>query len=678
MRVRESRAFTLIELIVVIAITSIVLTIITIPLLQAFRLTRAGQAFSEAQSEARNIVEQMNKELSTAVLVLDNTRPESSVEVQLPLSSDPVNPAFANQWGSVFLYSGKIDMVPAAKGDPGNPLFNPGRNRTDPTLKAPVGQVTVPVAPGFTIVRYWVGLKRPYRSNGASGRYANPWVPQIVGADEPSAGETDENLHVLYRAEVAPWIWDQASGRYVANTAFFPIDGNGNPVIDDPGFFCWEPLSVYDNLNAHRLRLRNWKATARIVTPDRLTDLVQPVYDEATGIPVYDDFGGGLFIPRVRSLVRFQPVSAKNEPATSNPIQYSGVEIVDPEKRSAPVFFSTQMAAWTKDTVVRYFPEAPTLNLPYFIARWRPTGPGFFDPVISEIAYFDPAVNSDPYTQGSPVFDLGGYQAALAAGGPVALGNFLSPPPGPNTPLMLFRMDSKRGRIALSFPADQALGYVPQTTGANVNATLDGWIASPTGGQNANTRALGRRFVALDRFTPSAGNYWNPLQASALYGYDNQTSKVVPGSERVIGPDQRPGPNFGRPIRYSRVAQGHKVGANQYLINYVDLDEPSDYMTALGVPDPSGNADVANYIQPRFKKGYVEFNSDPNVPLPDGNITISFDFQLNESGDSIAVDYDSLQQIRVELTILRYAGAAGAQPQSALVKDVVTVRNFQK
>ncbi|MEX2243794.1 MAG: prepilin-type N-terminal cleavage/methylation domain-containing protein, partial [Fimbriimonadaceae bacterium] len=55
MRRTIRHAFTLIELVVVIAITSVLLLIIAIPLVQGFNLTRASQAYAEAQAAARAV-----------------------------------------------------------------------------------------------------------------------------------------------------------------------------------------------------------------------------------------------------------------------------------------------------------------------------------------------------------------------------------------------------------------------------------------------------------------------------------------------------------------------------------------------------------------------------------------------------------------------------------------------
>jgi hypothetical protein len=206
---------------------------------------------------------------------------------------------------------------------------------------------------------------------------------------------------------------------------------------------------------------------------------------------------------------------------------------------------------------------------------------------------------------------------------------------------------------------------------------LTGWVNSATGQQYNPSGDLARRFINLrdEALFPTTRPNFNPF-APVVNGFSNPYAFMTPGSEAVYGPDQRPGPNFGRPIRYNRVAPGETVGLNQYKVNYADTQAPS-YQT-LGLPDPGSNPDVRTFIEPRFKKGYVEFISDPNLPLPTGVIQISFNFQVNLDSDAVVVDYDSNQQIRFDLTVRRFPGATRTPPLTVSVSDVIAVRNFAR
>jgi hypothetical protein len=168
-------------------------------------------------------------------------------------------------------------------------------------------------------------------------------------------------------------------------------------------------------------------------------------------------------------------------------------------------------------------------------------------------------------------------------------------------------------------------------------------------------------------------------------------AKIVPGSETVIGPDQNPGPNYGEPVRYTRTTRA--PGPNQYKINYVDLPEP-DY-SLYGLPNPPANYNAADFtsaiFQPRFKVGYIQLNSDPNVPLPSGNIRVYYRFQFtggisagSAAGiaaggalqDAVAVDYDSRQLMSVMLTIRNYPQSNIPNPQTVTLSATAKVRNY--
>jgi hypothetical protein len=104
-----------------------------------------------------------------------------------------------------------------------------------------------------------------------------------------------------------------------------------------------------------------------------------------------------------------------------------------------------------------------------------------------------------------------------------------------------------------------------------------------------------------------------------------------------------------------------------------------DY-SLIGLPNPplnyTANDFVSAIIQPRFRAGYVQLNSDPNLPLPDGNIVISYRFQFNRAGDTFSADYDSRQLMSVLLTIRNYPQTSIPNPQSITLEGTSTVRNI--
>jgi hypothetical protein len=167
-------------------------------------------------------------------------------------------------------------------------------------------------------------------------------------------------------------------------------------------------------------------------------------------------------------------------------------------------------------------------------------------------------------------------------------------------------------------------------------------------------------------------------------------------------------------VRYTRTT--HAPGPDQYKINYTDLAEPYDpntqsiangYINVLGLSSAEmGNFNPASYdptnfvsatIQPRYKVGYLQLNSDPNDPLPigytggSGFVPVPFkvDFRFQFTGtlpttavtsgagttDVFTVDYDTRQLMQVLLTIRNYPQSDLPNPQSITLKSTAAIRN---
>jgi hypothetical protein len=84
---------------------------------------------------------------------------------------------------------------------------------------------------------------------------------------------------------------------------------------------------------------------------------------------------------------------------------------------------------------------------------------------------------------------------------------------------------------------------------------------------------------------------------------------------------------------------------------------------------------ISSFVQPRYKAGYVQFHSDANVALPQGNITLRYRFQFTRAGDTFSVDYDSRQLLSVLLTIRNYPQTSVPTPQMITVKATAKARN---
>mgnify|MGYP001552493447 CR=1 FL=1 len=174
MRIR--RAFTLIELLTVMAMTAILLGLIIIPLVQSFNLTRAAQAFSDAQDKARILTERIAKELGNAYTVRSGRLVDTVVNgsnVRVPAGTTVVTVATTqNGLVEVPMPFTRIDLIRPAEGDQSQVAtgqFTNPDGKIDPTVSSPKGQVVLPVAPGFAMIRYFIGRRDPLAN------YNNPY-----------------------------------------------------------------------------------------------------------------------------------------------------------------------------------------------------------------------------------------------------------------------------------------------------------------------------------------------------------------------------------------------------------------------------------------------------------------------------------------------------------------------
>ncbi len=160
---RNESGFTMIEILVVIAITMILLGLIFYPVIRTFALTRQANVMVMAQDTARNTLEQITRELSQAMFVYDNSNSPINFPVTDPKGNNVVLQA---------LY-GKIDFVlpkmimhcnnpdhDESKGprdyERGDEAFPPcpvcGSTNVEARPKEPLSQDT-------KVVRYFVGLR---------------------------------------------------------------------------------------------------------------------------------------------------------------------------------------------------------------------------------------------------------------------------------------------------------------------------------------------------------------------------------------------------------------------------------------------------------------------------------------------------------------------------------------
>ena|GEM_PF-482875 len=797
------RAYTLIEMLTVIAITAILLTIIVYPVIQAFNLTRAGEAFADAQDTARALSERISREVNSAVSVrnlsgttassLNNVAeslPNHSLVVTVPGYLEPGN---TNQTVEVDLPYAKMDLLEdlqvgtsiLANGQTlaaGSGNINPVNGYVDPTLKGPKGQPSVPVVAGNTMVRYFIGLRNPFAV------YNDPYTGILM-----KQNGTQDNLYVLYRAVVNP----NLTGSNQPNTYLFgttTTNGVTTMVYDDPRFFVADRNAAGGIVpDAHNAIIYHWMGQwapwepgyggqanvnfAQTVVETQVSryDMIMPQYNQATFKAYYDAVvanGQSLEVPRLTPLAQFRPAVVSNDPAAGQEAVRQGQES-NYAQYIGPDTYQAKYGYWS-NAIVRTYPSgflANTANDLYQVGFSALTGgaPGF------SIYAYNPASGTNEFQNDTELFDLYTYENDTANGVPYAFTkaalaansrsgwlsgsqyrsiftpyDILTGPglihasfdisevgvnsvtglniPGvtiPDTALSAGQYQALYPNPSTNPPPAQPFSPLQPGGGYNANYDINAafnyvWL------ENASLQPSVFRFLDL-RVIPNQDGTYGPLYPGTINGGVNgfrvqqadgswlSRVRIVPGSEVIWGPDQNPGVHYGQSIRYVRVTGN--PGPNQYTINYVDQQEPTDgagkvdvnaYQAVLGAGfnmngfDPtSATYDPTNFvsaqIQPRYKAGYVQFDSDPNTPIPQGYligesmtpvpITVDYRFQftggLNPAefpagtalNDVMAVDYDTRQLMEVLLTVRNYAQTTLPNPQYVTLKATATVRN---
>lgn len=513
------RAFTLIELIVVMAISTMLLTIIAIPMIHSFNITRAAQGYANAQRRASDVISMMEKEIGNAVAVRDNSGTRGSQYVVVPGSD-----GFPE---TLLMSATKLDFYRAALGEPlrgpSGAYINPGTGMEDPTTPTPIGQVNLPVARGLTMVRYFIGLARPLSDTDRDGlpdraeSYNNPYDGLLMKRNSDR-----DNLFVLYRGEVQPFVFSTANNRFEVNTRAFvpsdPADLSRDPIYDDPAFFTMMPGVDYDpsigprqpNLTPvgeDKAKLvQYWTQNATIVTEVSRYDMINVEYDRRNGKAFYDNN-----VPRVTPLIRIQPTRVASEAALGEVSARVGEETDNAVKLGADTY-RTEYGAWS-NLLMRIWPsDYPTawgygagqrtagqvrrswgsggraLNTPYMVGRPRLDLAGN---VLGFSLYaYDPTSGVSDLAGGLEVFDYslynrflesglpGGFSAAVDAANARSAWLTIVEPAVPDLFVPVFP-NARAGRVIASFDIRE-VGQLGVGYNENV-PTVDPFGGSPVG-----------------------------------------------------------------------------------------------------------------------------------------------------------------------------------------------------
>ena len=733
------RAFTLIELLVVIALTAILLTLVFGPLINTLNLTSRASTQIESQQTGRDVLRRMETELSGPVFVYDNVfqgpgtlnsagnaignvgDPDGRVNIWMYGANTATPYVYNPIVGApvvVPIRFGMIEYVqPAGQAESsGSALVDPTTGKPDPGANAP-GNVSLPLVRGRTITRVFPGLQnntsgatsatqdgvtltgQPVDAQGAFHGYANRYD------DASDVTTRQDNRVTLYRAEVQPYIKDPNTGNYVPNIALFHTlnaqGGRGQSttgaiILDDPNFFYdTTPVpAAYVRVGAPGVDVGSrasvpmwecWKAVSQPLLPLNKGDAIEVRRDDYHKI-VYDANN----IPIVRPLITFTPQYVENDPGIPASVEATASET----PYTAATTFRSQYGAWAR---------------PFRILVYR-SPDGLQDP----LTYIDPTTKSPLYYEMDDPNTGILNQGAGANVGPV-LDQYGA---WTNTPQFAFTPDYDKGTINFAFPHtvyDRATDGSPLPMYYNAT-TVNSQIDILSNGEPLT----GKRYLWLRYFdgtnTLNPGTAMSPL-AKFYVPLDNPIKtpptqpnvRIVPGSERIFGPDQLPGAHYGYRTLYTRVsAYAGQIGPNQYKILY----------------ENAANANYVNDVNdPRVQTGYVEFDSQPDkdigsqpnigsinldpsienpsqaagmtpvyrqhsLPLlkynpatganvPADPIEISYSFQMNRPSDVVKIDYLTRSILNVTMEMRLY-DTRSARPQTTQLTSKVSVRNLQR
>ncbi len=415
-----NRAFTLIEILIVIALTAVLFALLIIPLVSALRYTKQAQIVTAAQDAARITRERITRELGSAVFVFDGTsHPFQTANAYQPGDdryTNFLNLQMRDKNGAAVVghaYNAKIDFV--------LPKLNDAGATIDPTTNLPIAYTqgqsgsarigspsyVFPLAAGTNAVRYFVGLRDP----------SKPYDNSLEG----KASNNDDNTYILYRAEFQPYV---KSGSTVGpNLHLFATRPNSSnvliPDLDDPDFFRYvstsdinwldpnhanypaqtPPTSITANApdgsmphdypdgspEQHNYRVNQWAQIAKVAIPGPNVDLLllphnsdnTLAYDAGTAIAppaspctptscpaaahsgIAHDPVANRSYPIVNTSVTFRPatVSGSATPGTTADYNSSGVVASDQSGFTyIPTVYTATSQSWSLPFHVSLYP----------------------------------------------------------------------------------------------------------------------------------------------------------------------------------------------------------------------------------------------------------------------------------------------------------------------------------
>lgn len=611
--VNNSRGFTLIEILVVLALTLIVMGLIFYPLTESFKITKRAEVSIRAQDDARFAMRQISRDLSSAMLVHDQT----------PIKC-PVLDANGNRV-VVDLSDAKIDIVlPRMRGYcPNDSAHTPAgvqrgydARHIDASPVCPVCGEPLTLAPveplvpdNSLIVRYFVGLKHNEDVDLVAPASSPNWY--INGFERKLVEAGEDNTYVLYRAVFDP-----------TDTTLFPTN-NKLENLNDPGFFYNQ-----NNNGAGSTYAEEWARVSRPVVTVTDVDLIRIRYDETTGAPF------------VTSTVRFTPTKIYNDHLTPTTQQTDLPE----HSGSLPTMYKATYGNWMLPYEVVLERRMPNGSLARYITLDR-GAPG--------LSIYNEA------NLANPVFRIAHYHNTVDSFGS---GN-IDPP----RPELAFTVDYLKGQVNFAFPhidrdlsnslrMPASLHILSHDVNEFFNRVCNAYAYQPSPDRFRRWEfhhPASRTLPYLDTVIPERRVLGN--------------STVIAGMEKVIGPRQvESGESPGNMILYSRVPFYDVMaepGLNQYKLDVEHIPCDID-----GNPVPGLGGTAALYFSSKV--------ANPLPVGADGNagIYLLYYEQNNKKGDILRATYTTKNVITVIMGIRIYDPSTG-KPQSVQLNSKVHLKN---